>query len=155
MLNYADFLAQSLLQQRHKEVYIRCTQRKKWVIATPEERVRQYSLYTLYALGYPASHIAVERTFKYLSRIKRFDILAYDVDMKPFLLIECKRSDARIYQADLMQLLHYNAHWQVPALALFNGYACYCLQREKNHPFQHRSTFPDYPNKTPSHRSRS
>ena len=91
--------------------------------------------------------LAVERAFTYLDKVKRLDILAYDTDMVPFLLVECKRSDVSLDEGDLQQLLCYNAHWRVPYMALFNGHSCYCLYRSESArmPLQTRATFPAYP----------
>ena len=122
------------------------SQRRRWVAATPEEQVRQYSLYVLRQMGYSPAHIAVERAFYYLSRRKRLDVLVCDVKMRPFLLLECKRSDAPLSDADLTQLLSYNAYWKAPAMAIFNGVDCYCLQRaEVGDNLIQRRSFPPFP----------
>lgn len=145
MLTYDAFLAQAPWRVGRQTEYLRCQNRKKWVLITPEEQVRQYALYILHSLGHPASHIAVERSFEHLSRLKRLDILSYDANMTPFLLIECKRSDLNVAEADLMQLLEYNARWQVPYLALFNGYRCFCLHRVSEKELQRLDQLPAYP----------
>ena len=146
LLTYADFLRQMPWRLSNQSEFLYCRIRKKWVCITPEEQVRQYCLYLLQERGYPLGRLVVERTFTYLSRRKRLDILVYGAKVQPFLLIECKRSDVPLQEKSMQQLLAYNAHWRVPYMALFNGYECYCLQSKKSgSPLLRTESFPNYP----------
>src|ERR1700712_1986682 len=70
--------------------YIFCIIRKKWLLVTPEEWVRQNFLnYLTEILKYPASLIAVEKQLMVGEMKKRFDIIVYK-DALPFIIIECK-----------------------------------------------------------------
>ena len=45
--------------------YIQCPVRKKWVVLTPEEKVRQFTIHQLCgAYAYPLKYISVEKTLK-------------------------------------------------------------------------------------------
>ena len=67
--------------------------RKKYVILTPEEWVRQHVIhFLLKEKNYPISLIAVEKQLKINTRIKRTDIVVYNKQGTPELLIECKLS---------------------------------------------------------------
>ena len=64
--------------------------RKKNVVLSPEEWVRQHIVKFLIENNYPPSLISVERQIKFNQLKKRFDILVYDNQAKPLMLIECK-----------------------------------------------------------------
>ena len=65
--------------------------RKKWVRMTEEEKVRQcYLLYLLQERKIPASHIAVEKEIKVNGLCRRYDIIVFDNEGKPSIVIECK-----------------------------------------------------------------
>ena len=142
MLKYEDFLLRCPWKLGSQSEYLYCQRRKKWLLITPEEQVRQYALYVLEELGYSMSRVAVERSFMYLSRPRRLDILAYDKSMSPFLLVECKRADLMIQEENLRQLLRYNAYWNAPHLALFNGHSCYCLKYTNSESLSRTDHFP-------------
>ncbi|NML22826.1 type I restriction enzyme HsdR N-terminal domain-containing protein [Pseudoflavitalea sp. G-6-1-2] len=96
--------------------------RKAWVRLTPEEWVRQNFLqYLLQRMQYPASMIAVERELKLGELKKRFDILVYDRQHKPWLMVECKAMGVPLEEAVLMQVLRYNIAIPVPYLVITNG----------------------------------
>lgn len=96
--------------------------RKCWVIITPEEWVRQRWLqYLVQSMQYPASLIAVEKEIKVGDRRKRFDILVYDQQHIPWMMIECKSTSIILNSSVLEQLLHYHISVQVPYLVITNG----------------------------------
>ena len=65
--------------------------RKQWVVLTPEEWVRQNFLqYLIQVKKYPASLIAVEKEILLGDIKKRFDIVVYDKNHQPLMIIECK-----------------------------------------------------------------
>ena len=95
--------------------------RKRYIYVTPEEEVRQFTLYRLTReLGYPAATIAVEKQIRYQNLAKRFDILIYD-GAQPQLLIECKAPDVPLTQKVFDQLAAYNHVLSVPNVAITNG----------------------------------
>lgn len=98
--------------------------RKKWVLLTPEEWVRQNFLqYLVRVKKYPAALIAIEKEI-WLSDIKkRFDIVVYRHDT-PWMVIECKEMNVELNRQVLDQVLRYNIHLQVPHLVITNGSYC-------------------------------
>ena len=119
--------------------------RKKYVVLTPEEWVRQSMVHFLIgSLGYPRSLIKIETGLKYNSLAKRSDILVYDREASPFLLIECKTFQFPINQKALDQLGIYNNTIAAPYMALTNGLKHYCFEMKKgqNAPLD---SFPEFP----------
>lgn len=96
--------------------------RRKYVLLSPEEWVRQHLLHHLVQnLGFPVSAIGVEKGLEVDELKKRYDALVYDANYKPFLLIECKAVDVPIDQAVFDQVARYNRSVQVPFILLSNG----------------------------------
>jgi hypothetical protein len=96
--------------------------RKKWVLLTAEEWVRQHALhYLLYTKNYPASLVAVEREFSVNGLKKRFDILIFNRNHKPQLIVECKRSDVPLDEGVMKQISVYNSTFQATCLWITNG----------------------------------
>jgi len=103
--------------------------RKKWVLLTPEEWVRQNFLqYIVQVKKYPASLIAVEKEIKLGDLKKRFDIVVYDAASKPWMIIECKEMNVELNRLVLDQVLRYNITMQVPYLVITNGSYCMAFQ---------------------------
>jgi len=101
--------------------------RKKWVILTPEEHVRQYILQHLIdIMQYPASLIAVEKTIQVGEMSKRFDIVVYSREHKPWMLVECKEPQVAISEKTLHQLLNYQRTMQCNYWLLTNGHQTFC-----------------------------
>lgn len=99
--------------------------RKRWVTLTPEEWVRQNFLqYLIRVKNYPASLIAVEKEIKLGDLKKRFDIVVYDRNSKPWMIIECKEMNVVLDKKVLDQALRYNVTLQVPYLVITNGSYC-------------------------------
>ncbi len=108
-----------------------CIVRKKWMLLTPEEWVRQnLILYMHVSLHYPLALMAVEKQVQVGELKKRFDIVLYK-DQIPFLLIECKELDVIIDQKTLDQALRYNIQLRAPYFIISNGNNTYGFAREK------------------------
>jgi hypothetical protein len=101
--------------------------RKKWVMLTPEEHVRQYMIQYLTAnMHYPAGLIAVEKAIEVGKLTKRFDIVVYNGEHKPWMLAECKAPGVPISEAVLHQLLGYQSVIQSRYWLLTNGHQTFC-----------------------------
>jgi hypothetical protein len=71
--------------------------RKKYIVLTPEEQVRQNILaYLVEHKNYPINNIAVEKQIKVSGKNRRFDIVIYDKEFVPIVLIECKQPDVQL-----------------------------------------------------------
>jgi len=96
--------------------------RKQWVVLTPEEWVRQnFIQYLTQTLHYPAALIAVEKQIQLGELNKRFDILVYDSNHQPWMLVECKAQSEDLNDSVFDQLLRYNISIPVPFLVITNG----------------------------------
>ena len=103
--------------------------RKRWVIFTPEEWVRQNFLkYLVVIKNYPAALIAVEKLIKLGDLKKRFDIVLYDNNHHPWMIVECKEMSVALDTKVLDQVLRYNVTLQVPYLVITNGSYCYAFE---------------------------
>ncbi len=98
------------------------TIRKAWVALTEEEWVRQNFLqYLIQQLHYPAACIAVEKEIILHELRKRFDILVYNEQHQPWMLIECKEPQVPLSEDVLQQVLRYNLSMPVAYLVITNG----------------------------------
>ncbi|HEY0057657.1 MAG TPA: type I restriction enzyme HsdR N-terminal domain-containing protein, partial [Flavisolibacter sp.] len=99
-----------------------CVIRKRWLILTEEEWVRQnFVSFLIQIVGYPASLIAVEKELQLHELKKRFDILVYDPAHQPWMLIECKEPAQALSEQVLLQVMGYNLSIPVPYLVITNG----------------------------------
>lgn len=96
--------------------------RKKFVDATPEEWVRQHIIHFLIEhKQVPASMISVEKQLVLNKTKRRTDIVIFNMQLKPLLIIECKAPEVKIDQLTINQALRYNIELQVPTIFLSNG----------------------------------
>lgn len=96
--------------------------RKKFVILTPEEWVRQHVVrYLLKEKNYPVSLTNVEKVIKVNNLVKRYDIVIYNSDGSIFLLVECKAPHIKITQETFDQIARYNLALKAEYLMLTNG----------------------------------
>ena len=102
--------------------------RKKWIVLTPEEWVRQnFVQYLLQKKKYPAALIALEKEIQLGDLKKRFDVLVYDSAHQPWMLIECKAMDVKLNDEVLEQIIRYHAAVPVTYLVITNGTSCFGL----------------------------
>ncbi|MDX1628267.1 MAG: type I restriction enzyme HsdR N-terminal domain-containing protein [Fulvivirga sp.] len=101
--------------------------RKKYIVLTPEEWVRQHFIHFLIIhLNYPKSLFKVESGLSYNKLHKRSDILIYNRSMEPYMLVECKSFDVSMSQKGFNQLAIYNSQINAKYLVLTNGMKHYC-----------------------------
>lgn len=103
--------------------------RKKYVALTPEELVRQNTImYLANAKNYPLNLMRVEVGMKLNNMQKRCDILIYNRNIRPLLMVECKAASVKISQEIFYQLSRYNLIFKVPYLIATNGNDTYCCK---------------------------
>lgn len=101
--------------------------RRKYVVLTPEEWVRQNLLvYFTEVMHYPKALLSVEKELKVNNLKKRYDIVVYNSDHQPWMLIECKEPGTAITDVTLNQLLAYYQRIQCPYWMLSNGRQNFC-----------------------------
>jgi hypothetical protein len=119
--------------------------RKKWILLTPEEWVRQNIINWLHQIHrVPLALIAVERLLMVGDSKRRFDVVVYTKQLTPWLLIECKAMDIPLNEAVLQQALSYYSAMPAPLLMLTNGHHTYAWQKANNqlHELQELPVFP-------------
>ncbi len=107
------------------------TIRKKYVVLTPEEWVRQnFIRFLVEEKQYPASLIAVEKKVDVNLLPQRSDIVLYNRQLKPVIIVECKATNVKITQAVFNQIARYNMTLRVPFLVVTNGLKHYCCEMD-------------------------
>jgi len=105
--------------------------RKSWVALTPEEWVRQHAVkWLVEEKKYPASLMAIEKSISVNGLTKRCDIVAFDRNAKPLLIVECKSTDVEITQAIFDQAARYNMTLNADLFLLTNGLRHFCCQAD-------------------------
>lgn len=103
--------------------------RKKNIVLTPEEWVRQHLVwYLIEDHGFPATLISVEKKITLHGLTKRTDIVLYNRAAQPVMLIECKAPDIPLSQNTFDQAGRYNLVLRVPYLVVSNGKQFLCAQ---------------------------
>ena len=106
--------------------------RKKWITLTPEEWVRQnFIQYLLQEAKYPPSLIAIEKEIMLGELKKRFDVLIYNRNHQPWMMIECKSTEVNLDQKVLDQVLRYNISVPVQYMVITNGEYSYAFERKE------------------------
>jgi len=120
--------------------------RKKLVVLTPEEWVRQHFInYLLVELGYPRSKIRVESGVSYNNLPKRSDIVFYNDKLEPLVLIECKAASIKIDQKTFDQLGMYNKTLGAKYIVATNGIIHYvCFKSEESGSFEFLKELPAF-----------
>jgi hypothetical protein len=96
--------------------------RKKWVLLTEEEKVRQYCIHRLiHRHRFPVTLIAVEKQITLNGLTKRYDIVVFNRLGNPYLVIECKAPSVKLDQSVLEQLARYNATLKAEMIGVSNG----------------------------------
>lgn len=114
----------------HKD-FIFDTMRKKWLLLTPEEWVRQnFVQYLIRVKNYPATLIALEKEITLGELKKRFDILIYDTNHQPWMMVECKAAAIDMNESVLQQVLRYNISVPVKYIIITNGNITYGWARD-------------------------
>lgn len=107
--------------------------RKSWLRLTPEEWVRQnFVQYLVRVSKYPLSLIAIEKEIQLGELKKRFDLLVYDQQHEPWMMIECKAMNIDINEKVLLQVLRYNVAVPVRYIILTNGHYCLGYKKQDN-----------------------
>jgi len=106
--------------------------RKRWLVLTPEEWVRQNILqYIVEVKNYPVSLIAIEKEI-YLGELKkRCDIVIYNRQALPWMIIECKEMNETINAKVLDQILRYHVTLPATYLVITNGSYCFGFEKRE------------------------
>jgi hypothetical protein len=117
--------------------------RKKWLLLTPEEWVRQNFVQFILSQNYPASLIAIEKEVRLGELKKRCDIVVYNRKMNPWMIIECKEMNVLLSEKTIDQVLRYHLALPVPFLIITNGSYTYGFEKKEDE-FSEIDILPDY-----------
>ena len=120
--------------------------RKKYMVLTPEEWVRQHFVQFLIAeKKYPISLIALEKQLTINNRRKRTDILVFNSDGKHEIIVECKAPCIKITQNTFDQIARYNLKLKANYLIVTNGLEhFYCKMDFEKETYVFLKEIPDY-----------
>lgn len=109
------------LKNSGEKEYIWSAERRMWLVLTPEEWVRQHVVMTLRERYGDAVQIAQEYAVDIFGQNQRVDIVVFDTDMKPLLIVECKTPDVALSDDVLAQAVRYNSVVGAAQIMITNG----------------------------------
>ena len=120
--------------------------RKKFMLLTPEEWVRQHTVqFLLQDKKFPKSYINVEKLIKINNLSKRYDVVVFQPNGEIFLLIECKAPEVPISQNTFDQIARYNLVLKAKYLMVTNGLNHYFCQMDfENEKYIFLKELPEY-----------
>ncbi len=124
------------LSRKDGQIYVFCPIRKKKLVLTPEEWVRQHLIgYLVNEVGISIGKIASEFSLKYNNMSRRADLVVMNEEPKPHIIIECKRPTVAIDQSTFHQAAEYKHILSAKILVLSNGLDHYVLDLETGETF--------------------
>ena len=134
------------IKNRHNKKYIFDLIRKKFILLTHEEWVRQNCImFLINEQKIPKMLINVEKKIKVNNLTKRYDIIVYRPNGSVFLLVECKSPKVNINQETFNQISIYNSEIIAQYLMLTNGlFNYYCSIDYSNQCYKFVKDFPKY-----------
>lgn len=103
--------------------------RRRWVVVTPEEQVRQtFVNYMIEHLGYPASLMANEYSLMLNDTARRCDTIVFSRNLQPLVIVEYKRPTVALTSKVFDQIARYNSVVGARWLVVSNGLKHYCCE---------------------------
>jgi len=107
--------------------------RKKYLINSPEEWIRQNFIEYLHnKKGFPISLMATEKLTKINSLKNRSDIVCFNRQGKPILLVECKSEKIILDSNVFEQAQNYNSVLKTKYILITNGKKTLCFYVNNN-----------------------
>ncbi|MBE7652902.1 type I restriction enzyme HsdR N-terminal domain-containing protein [Tenacibaculum finnmarkense genomovar finnmarkense] len=134
------------LKSNDNKTFIFDNLRKKYLVLTPEEWVRQHFVqFLIEEKKYPATLIAIEKQLIINNLKKRTDIVIFSSDGTPNIIVECKAPKIKIAQDTFDQIARYNLKLNANYLIVTNGLEHYFCQLDKeNETYIFLRDIPDY-----------
>lgn len=134
------------IKQKGEQLYVNCLIRKKAILLTPEEWVRQHLIaFFIKELSYPQGLMSVEKNIKYGDLDKRWDLAVFNTNQDCFLLMECKAPNVKITKTVFEQSLLYYKKLQADYLVMSNGLNHVIMKKNKSsNRFEKIDVFPNY-----------
>jgi len=141
-LNFPEYTFK--IKEDKEQAYIWDPIRKKYLVLTPEEWVRQHMVaYLQESKHFPSGLINLEGGFTHRKHAYRTDIRVYNKQAEALMIIECKAPQVHIKEEVFKQVINYNLEFNSPYIGVTNGLKHYCLQFKDNK-YQFLDDFPDY-----------
>ncbi len=119
-LNFPEF--DFSFKSKENKSYIFDPIRKKWLVLTPEEWVRQHCIQFLLKIkNVPLGFIQIEKKLSLNNTQKRYDLVVFKPDQSISVLIECKAPTVKLTQKTFDQIARYNSVLKSDHLMLTNG----------------------------------
>ena len=123
-LNFKNYHLKTKIKENKQYVFDEV--RKKYIILTPEEWVRQNCIqFLIHEKKYPKSLISVEKKLSINTLTKRYDIIIFNSSGEIYLLVECKSPKVKISQKTFDQLSRYNLAFKSRYVMVTNGLTHY------------------------------
>lgn len=134
------------IKSKENKLFIFDDFRKKDIMLTPEEWVRQhFAYYLINQKKYPKSLTVLEKELKLNNTKKRTDILIYNTLGTPEIIVECKAMSVKITQNTFDQIARYNLELKANYLIVTNGLEHYFCQMDfKNKKYVFLKDIPNY-----------
>jgi len=145
-VDYTHYKGQIVVKKKEGKRWIFDQIRRKYLVLQPEELVRQLVIcYLLKERAYNQNRIAIEKKLEVNGMTKRCDILVFQKDMQPWLLVECKAPGVALSEATFRQVALYNMPLQVQYLMVTNGHTTYCCRMDyEQNDFEFLEEIPAY-----------
>ena len=132
-------------EKRENQSYIFDNIRKKFILCTPEEWVRQNLIrYFIHEKSVPSGFISVEKEIRIHGKSRRYDIMIASNKGTPSVLVECKAPKVKISQDVFVQIAEYNIYFKVPYLFVSNGLSHYFCKINKDNEIEFLKQMPPY-----------
>ena len=121
------------ITEKNEKRFVTCLLRKKPVVLTPEEWVRQHLIHYLVAYkSLVQGRLALEVSLKVNSLSKRADIVYYDENLQPELVVECKAPEIKLTSETVFQIATYNSQLNSKFLIISNGLDHFIFENQKD-----------------------
>lgn len=119
--------------------------RRKWLVLTPEEWVRQHFIqFLIQGMSYPPALIAIEKEIRLGEMRKRFDIVVFDREHQPWMIVECKEMGVKPGEKTVDQIVAYQMALPSKHLIITNGSYTYAFEKVEGR-FLERHRLPEFP----------
>lgn len=134
------------IKSKENKLFIFDPFRKKDIVLTPEEWVRQhFASYLTIEKNYPVSLTVLEKELILNNTKKRTDIVIYNTQGSPEIIVECKAPTIKITQSTFDQIARYNLQLKATYLIVTNGLVHYFCQMDfKNKQYLFLKDVPNY-----------
>jgi hypothetical protein len=117
----------NITEKENKKQQIFDEIRRKFVALTPEEWVRQnFVKYLIEEKKFPKGLIAIEMAVDISKNTNRCDVVCFNKEAKPIVIVECKAPKVKISKEVFEQTARYNMNLQTKYVIMTNGINHYC-----------------------------